>query len=512
MATTSALRPVSLPDISNAAAPVQSQIRDRYASLKPKIDNASTPTAELADAYGEMGKLFIAAEYLDAAEPCFLNAQTLAPTDMRWPYYLGHVHRFKNEPEKASALFEQTLTLQPDHVPSLVRLGEMQLARDRPEAAETPLTKALALEPRAAAALYGLGRVALARDDYAQAIKYLEDALALAPQASRIHYPLAMAYRGHGDRLKAESHLRRRGDVDVPLADPLMAQLGGLLQNAQAYEVRGSDALAKREWAAAITNLRRAIELAPNNAMTRLNLGTALYLNGDARSALEQFQEAVRLSPDLPKAHYSIGVLMETGGDDRKAVEEFSLAVKADPSFVEARLQLADALRRNGRLEESLAHYAEIVKTNPSVSQAAFGYAMALVRLRRYQPARDRLADGMKTFADQLGFAHALARLLAAAPDETVRDGRRSLVLMEGLLKQQKTLGLAETMAMTLAELGRYDEAAAWQRETIAAAKQAGREDLAQRLADNLRLYERRQPCRTPWQDDDPVFHPRPAR
>ena len=506
------LLPVSLPDVSSAAAPVQNQLRERYASVKLKIDNANTPAVQLAEAYGEIGKLLIAAEYLDAAEPCFLNAQTLVPTEMRWPYYLGHLHRFKNEPEKAAALFEQTLSLQPDHVPSLVWLGEMQIARDRAEDAERPLAKALALQPRAAAALYGLGRVALARQDYAQAIQYLEDALSLAPQASRIHYPLAMAYRGHGDRAKAESHLRRRGDIDVSPADPLMAELAGLLQNAQAYEVRGSDALAKREWPAAITSLRKAIELAPNNAMTRLNLGTALYLNGDARSALEQFQEAVRLSPELPKAHYSIGVLMETGGEDRKAIEEFSLAVKADPTFVEARLQLADALRRTGRLEESLPHYAAIVKSSPSVSQAAFGYAMALVRLRRYQPARDRLAEGMKTFADQPGFAHALARLLAAAPDETVRDGQRSLVLMQELLKQQKTLGLAETMAMTLAELGRYDEAATWQRETIAAAKQAGREDLAQRLAENLSLYERRQPCRTPWRNDDPVFHPRPAK
>jgi tetratricopeptide (TPR) repeat protein len=511
-ATTGGLRPVSLPDISSAAAPVQSQLRDRYAALKQKIDVSSTPAAELAEAYGGMGKLFIAAEYLDAAEPCFLNAQMLAPAEIRWPYYLGHLHRFRNEPEKAAALFEQTLHLQPDHVPSLVWLGEMQLARDRPEAAETPLTRAIELQPRNAAALYGLGRAALAREDYARAIKYLEDALALAPQASRIHYPLAMAYRGHGDRANAESHLRRRGDVDVPAADPLMAELGGLLQNAQAFEVRGSEALARREWATAITNLRQAIELAPNNAMTHLNLGTAMYLSGDGHGALAEFQEAVRLSPGLPKARYSIGVLMETNGQDREATEEFALAVKADPSFVEARLQLADALRRNERLEESMTHYAEILKTNPSVSQAAFGYAMALVRLHRYRPARDRLIDGMKSFPDQPGFAHALARLLAAAPDETVREGRRSLILMQDLLKRQKSPGLSETMAMTLAELGRYDEAVAWQRETIAAATQAGRADLAARLGENLRLYERGQPCRTPWRDDDPVFHPRPAK
>src|SRR2546426_7490963 len=66
-----ALQPVSLPDMTGAAEPVQAQLRARYASLTLKIESAATPNGELAGAYGEMGKLLIAAEYLDAAESCF---------------------------------------------------------------------------------------------------------------------------------------------------------------------------------------------------------------------------------------------------------------------------------------------------------------------------------------------------------------------------------------------------------------------------------------------------------
>jgi tetratricopeptide (TPR) repeat protein len=356
-----------------------------------------------------------------------------------------------------------------------------------------------------------LGRVALAMQRYAVAVTHLNAALTLAPQASRIHYPLAMAYRGQGDRRNAEAHLRKRGDVEIPSADPLMDEVGGLLQNAAAYEVRGSEALGKREWADAITNLRKAIELSPGNSGTRLNLGTALYLTGDAGGALEQFEAAVRLSPEFPKAHYSIGVLMEAAGREQDAIDRFSAAVKYDPSYVEARMQLADALRRNGRLEESLPHYADVSRTSPSISQARFGYAMALVRLRRYQEARDRLTDGMNTYPDQPGFAHALARLLAAAPDDRVRDGRRALALTQTLLQQQKTMALAETMAMTLAESGEYEQAVEWQHDAMTVADQAGRRDLIQPMAVSLRLYEARRPCRTPWRDDDPVFFPKPT-
>jgi hypothetical protein len=142
------------------------------------------------------------------------------------------------------------------------------------------------------------------------------------------------------------------------------------------------------------------------------------------------------------------------------------------------------------------------------VSQASFGYAMALVRLGRYQEARARLESATKTWPDQPGFLHALARLLAAAPDDRVRDGARATSIMNELLKTQQTIAMAETMAMALAESGRFDDAAQWQRDAIRAATESKRDDLVRKLSANLRLYESRQPCRTPWTPDDPVHHP----
>jgi hypothetical protein len=114
----------------------------------------------------------------------------------------------------------------------------------------------------------------------------------------------------------------------------------------------------------------------------------------------------------------------------------------------------------------------------------------------------------MKTFPDQPGFPHALARVLAAAPDDRVRDGARAVSLMNELLKSQQTLAMAETMAMALAESGRFDDAAKWQQDAIRAASESKREDLVRKLTVNLGLYQSGRPCRTPWTPDDPVHHP----
>jgi tetratricopeptide (TPR) repeat protein len=321
-----------------------------------------------------------------------------------------------------------------------------------------------------------------------------------------------LAYRGLGNKERAEEHLRLRGEVDLPPADPVLGEVSGLLQNAAAYEARASQAMGARQWAEAETNLRKAIELAPGNAFSRLNLGTALYMQGNADGALDQYREAVRLSPTLARAHFSIGVVMESRGQDAEAIRAFNAAIASDPSYVEPRFSLANALRRGGRVQESLPQYAEVLRMDPAVSQASFGYAMGLVRLGRYQEAKSRFEAAMKTFPDQPGFAHALARVLAAAPDANVRDGARAISIMNELLKSQQTLAMAETMAMALAEARRFDEAVQWQQDAIAAATEGKRSDLAAKLSANLQLYQSRQPCRTPWTDDDPVHHPASAQ
>jgi tetratricopeptide (TPR) repeat protein len=507
--TSTLTRAVTMPDISNVAAPVQDQLRQQYTSLQQKISSGA-PAAEQAEACGAMGRLFVATEFLDAADACLSDAQALQPNDMRWPYYLAQVERLRNQPAKAAALFERALALQPDHVPSLVWLGAMRLVTGDADAAEAPLQKALALQPHDAAALYHAGRVALAKRQYQVAVDRLSAAATAAPQASSVQYPLSLAYRGLGDTKNADAHLRLRGNVDPSPEDPLMRQVSGLLQSASAFEVRGAEAINQRRWPEAVAALQQAIALAPDNAFDHLNLGTALFETGDAAGALKQFREAVRLSPGLAKAHYGIGIVTEAAGHDAEALEAFSAAVKSDPDDAAARLSLADALRRNGRDAEALPHYAAVVKTNPSASPAYFGSAMALVRLKRWADARDALNRAVSTFPDQLGFAHALARVLATAPDDNVRDGSRAVALAEMLLARQRTLELMQTMAMALAEVGRFDDAVRWQREAMTAAAQSNRRDLSVRLSENLSRYERRLPCRVPWPEDDPVFRPRP--
>ena len=514
-----ALQPVSLPELAGSEPALQERLRASYASLTAVREAGDTSSARLAAAYGEVGKLLLAAELLQHAEPYLLNARALAPSELAWPYYLGHVHRLRNERERAIAYFEEARGLDGDYVPALIWLGAVHLDRGDPSAAEPLFRKAAVIEPNSAAALFGLGRAGLAAGDYAGARQHLEAALAADPGATRAHYPLAMAYRALGDAAQADAHLARwklafspsesLKDGQIYPADPLMEQIGSILQTAVAYETRGVAALDAGRLTEAITQFREGLKVAPRDPALHQNLGTALYLADDEAGARAEFESAIRLAPGYARAHFSLGLLAESGAQDAQALERYATAIRHDPTLADARFRLAEGLRRAGQVEASLAHYDRIVSADPRASQARFGRAMALVRLRRYAEARAALEDAVRTHPEQPGFPHALARLLAAAPDDQVRDGRRALSIVEGLIEAHgPTLALIESLAMALAEVGRFREAAARQRDVIAAARDQGRADVAEALTSALRQYESGAPCRTPWRDDDPVHVP----
>jgi tetratricopeptide (TPR) repeat protein len=413
-----------------------------------------------------------------------------------------------NAPDKAAAFFERARALQPDDVPTLVWLGRLYVDQGRHDAASPLLERAVARDPRSAAALFELGRVALARRDFLQATTHLQAALRVDPTAVQAHYPLAMAHRALGRSAEADAHLKLWKDVELLPADPLLEEVATLLGNATEFEVRGTRALDRRDWPGAIEAFRAGLARAPSSPSLHQNLGTALFLSGDLAGARSAFETAIRLSPTYARAHFALGVLEAEAGRPDAAVTRFTAAVTHDPSFVDARFSLAELLRGTGRADASLAHYAAVIRADPNSSQARFGQAMALVRLGRYAEARAALTDASRAHPDQPGLAHALGRVLAAAPDAQVRDGAQALRILEPLASQSPSSTIAESLAMAMAETGRFADAVRWQRDAVARAGREGGPAAAARLQDNLRLYEAGMPCRTPWRADDPVFRP----
>ena len=83
------LRPMSQPDLSRVSESVKAQLQDAYASLALTTEDRDANTPLRSDAYGRLGMLLMAAAFLDEAQACFLNVESLSPGEVRWPSYLG---------------------------------------------------------------------------------------------------------------------------------------------------------------------------------------------------------------------------------------------------------------------------------------------------------------------------------------------------------------------------------------------------------------------------------------
>ena len=80
--------------------------------------------------------------------------------------------------------------------------------------------------------------------------------------------------------------------------------------------------------------------------------------------------------------------------------------------------------------------------------------------------------------------------------DAALRDGPRAVTIAQALVDREPTLDHVETLAMALAEAGRFDDAVTWQQRAIEHAAAAGGPSAASRR--RLDLYQSRRPEREP--------------
>ena len=150
-----------------------------------------------------------------------------------------------------------------------------------------------------------------------------------------------------------------------------------------------------------------------------------------------------------------------------------------------------------GRTEEAAVQLQALVALTPDDLQARFNLGLMLFETGRYADARRTLDDTLGRFPGDVATRHLRARLRAVSPDDAVRDGARAVDLAQSVVDEQPALDHLETLAMALAEAGRFDDAVTWQQRALEAERQVAGGNSPQRL-DRLALYQARQPLRAP--------------
>lgn len=490
------LREVGRPDVSKLEENVREQIENAQNSLDAITKDPAKSKTELGDAYGNLGQLYHAYSLNAPARDCYLNARILAPSDFRWIYLLAKLDQQEGRFDEAINRYRRVQTLQQDYLAAYVNLGNVFLELNRLEEAKWNFDAALTLDQNNAAVHYGLGQIAMSRRNYGEAVQHFETTLAQTPGANRVHYSLAMAYRGLGNAEKVKAHLAQQGTVGVRVSDPLVDGFQDLIAGERVYLSRGKLAFEAQRYAEAVAEFRKAVAAKPNSVTARVNLGAALTQLNDLDGAAEQFREAIRIEPEKSNAHYNLAVILSRQNKPDEAITHLQSALKTEPNDLAARFLLAQQLAKSERIDEALAEVSRVVQSDPNNEAAMLEQVKLLYRKQQFKQALDTLERAHAQYPRKGRTVVMLAYFLVTSPALELRDGARALELARRAYDATGSPQHGALIAMSLAELGRCNEAAERQRRLIDAAERSGNKDLFARLSADLKRYEGAQSCR----------------
>ncbi|MDR0478834.1 MAG: tetratricopeptide repeat protein [Burkholderiaceae bacterium] len=211
----------------------------------------------------------------------------------------------------------------------------------------------------------------------------------------------------------------------------------------QALQILGLAQAGLKQFDSAEAALRRLLELTPNDAAARVNLGHVQLERGHAQAAVQTLDQALTLDPQLAAAHFNRGLALMKLNQPEAAIAGFARAAQLAPDRPDPLYNQAMALHQLGRHSETQALAEQVTARWSGFAQGWNLLGMtwqkqgspkkALDAYQRAQRANPRLADAW------LNAAQVLVRLKDRAQARAAAE--RAVLLAPDYVPALRTLG-----------------------------------------------------------------------
>ena len=126
------------------------------------------------------------------------------------------------------------------------------------------------------------------------------------------------------------------------------------------------DALFRQgDYDAAIAQFRKALSLRPDDVRAHRTLGDLLFNKNELDGAITEYREALRLNPNDGAAHRSLGNVLFNKNDFDGANTEYREVLRLNPEDSEVHRSLGDVLFNKKDLDGASAEYREALRIDP---------------------------------------------------------------------------------------------------------------------------------------------------
>lgn len=291
---------------------------------------------------------------------------------------------------------------------------------------------------------------------------------------------------------KTEEALKLLGDAIEANPSDVFFRLRGLIRRAN-----GDDIEAAKDFS-------KAIELQPKDPISLLQRSEISLSKRDLKSAKSDFDEAIRVDPRVSESLAAMRVRCYIAIEEGRladAINDMTLIAKANPEDAFWSLQLASLFVQDKRPSKAVGIISEVIRREPKNAAAIRSRADTLLGMGRHAEAiRDyeqALKLGIANPSLKSGILNNLAWVLATSPDDSLRNGKRSIELATeaSILSDYKEPHILSTLAAAYAELGNFEKAIEWSKKAIELGRQVEHENVEQ-LEQELKSFEKKKPWR----------------
>lgn len=268
----------------------------------------------------------------------------------------GEAKLGQNDPAGAKQLFEQALAQNESDARAALDLGIANELLNDAAGAEVAYRQALRAKPDLTQAQTNLGALLREKGELTEAINWLERASAAGSAGA--HQNLALAYEDRGDLDKAAQHYVKALELQP---DDVMTRANyGLLL------------LKQEKPQQAIRELEQARDGAKGNRPALLAIGNGLRRAGANDAALVAMENAVNTGePATPALLSELALAQRTAGKREQAVATLQKVLAMDEKYATAHYLLGNMLAADRQFAEAKKHYERYLKLEPGGEHAA---------------------------------------------------------------------------------------------------------------------------------------------